>query len=138
VTWEEINLIESGKNYGWDCREGAHSYEPAGERAPACADARDLADPVWAYGRSEGISVTGGYVYRGKALPDLVGWYVYADYGSGRVWGLRVEGGRPVNRLLVDTGILISTFGVDESNELYLCAHDPSGGPTAIYRLVAK
>jgi glucose/arabinose dehydrogenase len=138
VTWEEIDRIEAGRNYGWDCREGAHPYQPADQRARSCADTNDFVDPVWAYGRSEGISVTGGYVYRGKAFPDLVGWYVYADYGSGRVWALRADGGEPENRLLVDTSILISTFGLDEQDELYLCAHDPSGGPSKIYRLVAK
>lgn len=138
VTWEEIDLIEKGKNYGWDCREGMHAYEPATERSSACEGARDFADPVWTYGRSEGISVTGGYVYRGKALPDLVGWYVYADYGSGRVWALRYENGEATNRLLVDTDLMISSFGVDEANELYICSHDYRGEPTQIYRLVAE
>lgn len=138
VTWEEIDVVEKGKNYGWDCREGAHPYEPADERAPSCAGTRDFVDPVWSYGRNEGISVTGGYVYRGASLPDLVGWYVYADYGSGRVWALRLDGATPVNRLLVDTDILISSFGVDEQGELYLCAHNPGGEPTKIFRLVTK
>ena len=137
-TYEEIDRIEKGKNYGWDCREGMHPYMPASERSGLCNDTHDLVDPVWEYGRSEGISVTGGYVYRGKALPDLVGWYVYADYGSGNIWALRMEDGKAINRLLVDTNILISTFGVDENDELYLCAHDPSDGPTKIYKLVAK
>ncbi len=134
-TWEEIDLIEAGKNYGWDCREGMHPYEPASQRSSSCAATRDFTDPVWAYGRDQGICVTGGYVYRGRALPDLVGWYVYADYGSGRVWALRAENGAAENRLLVDTDLLISTLGVDEAGELYLCAHDPSDKPTRIYRL---
>jgi glucose/arabinose dehydrogenase len=138
VTWEEINVVETGKNYGWDCREGKHPYQPEREQSGACPGARDLVDPVWEYGRSEGISVTGGYVYRGRALPDLVGWYVYADYGSGNVWALRVENGAPVNRLLTRGNILISSFGVDENDELYLCAHDPGNGPTGIYRLELK
>jgi glucose/arabinose dehydrogenase len=137
-TWEEIDRIEKGKNYGWDCREGMHAYQPESEQCEACKTAHDLIDPVWTYGRSEGISVTGGYVYRGRALPDLVGWYVYGDYGMGNVWALRVDNGVPTNRLLVDTNILISSFGVDENDELYLCAHDPSDGPTRIYKLVAK
>jgi glucose/arabinose dehydrogenase len=137
-TWEEIDIIKRGDNYGWDCREGAHPYQPASERCDLCKTAKDFVEPVWAYGRGEGISVTGGYVYRGQALPDLAGWYIYADYGSGKVWALRLENGKAVNRLLVDTGILISTFGVDENDEIYLCAHDPSDGPTKVYKLVAR
>ena len=137
-TYEEIDIIEKGKNYGWDCREGKHPYQPASERSKRCDDAGNFVDPVWEYGRSEGISVTGGYVYRGKALPDLVGWYVYADYGSGNIWALRMENGKAVNRLLTHADILISTFGVDENDELYICAHNPGGDPTRIYKLVAK
>jgi len=137
-TYEELDRVEKGGNYGWDCREGAHPYQPASEQCALCKSAHDLVDPVWEYGRSQGISITGGYVYRGRALPDLVGWYVYADYGSGRVWALRMTNGRAVNRLLVDTDIFISTFGVDENDELYLCAHDAGNEPTKIYRLVAK
>jgi len=138
VTWEEIDVVEGGKNYGWDCREGMQAYEPARERSSACDGASGFVDPVWAYGRGEGISVTGGYVYRGKALADLVGWYVYADYGTGRVWALRVDDGEPTNRLLVDTDLMISSFGVDESDELYICAHDFRGEPTQIYKLVTE
>ena len=137
-TYEEIDIIEKGKNYGWDCREAKHAFEPAKDRSERCASAQGLVDPVWEYGRSEGISVTGGYVYRGRSLPDLVGWYVYADYGSGRVWALRMENGKAVNRLLVESGLLISTFGVDENDELYICAHNPGNEPTRIYRLEAK
>lgn len=136
--FEEIDLVEKGKNYGWDCREAAHPFQPVNEQCDLCRTARGLIDPVWEYGRGEGISVTGGYVYRGRALPDLVGWYVYGDYGSGKVWALRTHNGKVTNRLLVDTDILISSFGVDENDELYLCAHDPGNGPTKIYRLVVK
>jgi glucose/arabinose dehydrogenase len=135
VTWEEINVIEKGKNYGWDCREGKHPYQPEREQSERCEGAHGLVDPVWEYGRKEGISVTGGYVYRGRRLPDLAGSYVYGDYGSGRVWALRIENGAPENRLLARGNILISSFGVDENDELFICAHDPSNGPTRIYRL---
>ena len=135
-TWEEVDRIEKGKNYGWDCREGKHPFLPENRQCEACKTAHDLVDPVWDYGRSEGICVTGGYVYRGRALPDLVGWYVYADYGSGNIWALRIDNGNPVNRLLAHADLLISTFGVDENDELYLCAHNPSDQPTKIYRLV--
>jgi glucose/arabinose dehydrogenase len=138
VTWEEINVVEKGKNYGWDCMEGTRPYEPSHERSSACAGAADFVAPVWSYPRTEGISVTGGYVYRGDALPDLAGWYVYADYGTGRVWALRVVDGEAENRLLVDTDLMISSFGVDEADELFICAHDYRGEPTKIFKLVAK
>lgn len=137
-TFEEIDIIEKGKNYGWDCREGMHPYEPERDQSDRCQGATGWVDPVWEYGRDQGISVTGGYVYRGHALPDLVGWYVYADYGSGNIWALRMENGKAVNRLLTKGNILISTFGVDENDELYICEHDPSNGPTKIFRLEAK
>jgi len=138
-TWEEIDIIQKGKNYGWDCREAAHPFQPVSEQCDLCKTAHDLVDPVLEYGRTQGISVTGGYVYRGKALPDLAGWYVYADYGTGNVWALRMENGKAVNRLIANAhDLLISTFGVDENDELYLCAHDPSDTPTKIYKLVAK
>jgi len=137
-TYEEIDIIEKGGNYGWDCEEGRHPYQPESERSAPCKSLNEFFEPVWEYGRGEGISVTGGYVYRGKALPDLVGWYVYADYGSGNIWALRMENGKAVNRLLTHADILISTFGVDENDELYICAHNPGGDPTRIYKLVAK
>ena len=138
VTYEEIDIIEKGKNYGWDCREGKHPYDPAKQRSERCEDARNLVDPVWEYGRDQGICVTGGFVYRGKALPDLVGWYVYADYGSGRVWALRMENGKAVNRLIAHADLMFSSFGVDENDELYLCAHNAGNEPTKIYRLETK
>ena len=136
--YEEIDIIEKGKNYGWDCREGMHPYEPERDQSDLCENAKGLIEPVWEYGRDQGISVTGGYVYRGRALPDLVGWYVYADYASGNIWALRLENGKAVNRLLMKAKILISTFGVDENDELYICEHDPGNEPTKIYRLEAK
>jgi hypothetical protein len=65
-----------------------------------------------------------------------VGWYVYADYGTGRVWALRMDGGEANNRLLVDTDIMISSFGIDEANELFICEHHAGNEPTKIYKLV--
>lgn len=138
VTWEEIDIVTKGGNYGWDCREGTNPYQPAGERSESCTGTTDFIDPVWAYGRDQGICVTGGYVYRGRMLPGLVGWYVYADYGSGRIWGLRIEDGKASNRLLVESRLLISSFGRDEAGELYVCAHDATDAPTKIYALVAE
>jgi len=116
---EEIDIIEKGKNYGWNIMEGTECYN-----ATTC-DAGDLVLPVWEYGRDEGGSVTGGFVYRGSRVPELYGAYVYADYVSGRIWTLDYDGSsEPVNKLLLDTNLYISSFGIDSQNELYLCAFD--------------
>ncbi len=135
VTWEEVNRVESGGNYGWDCREGYRAYQPARERTRTCAGMTDFAPPAWVYGRDAGQSITGGYVYRGERFPELVGWYIYADYVSGRIWALYYDGQRAQNRELVDTDIFISSFGVDADGELLLCEHNPGGETTHIYRL---
>ena len=111
--WEEIDQIELGGNYGWDCREGAHDFETTG-----CNSA--YIDPVAEYDRNDGVSVTGGFVYRGSALPDLVGRYVFGDFGSGRVWTLRPDGvGGFIREELVNTGDGISSFGIDQDGEIY-------------------
>ena len=112
--WEEVDLVELGGNYGWDCREGAHDFETDG-----CSNNLFI-DPVAEYGRSEGQSITGGFVYRGAAIPDLVGRYVFGDFGSGRVWSLRPDGaGGFIRDDLFSSGDSISSFSVDPDGELY-------------------
>jgi glucose/arabinose dehydrogenase len=118
--YEEIDIIESGKNYGWRVMEGFHCYFP-----PNGCDTVGLTMPIWEYDHGEGQSVTGGYVYRGNQVPELQGKYVYADYLSGRIWTIDYDGINPVsNNLLFDTSLLITSFGVDQSNELYICSFD--------------
>ena len=112
--WEEVNIVELGGNYGWRCREGANDFNTSG-----CG--QGLIDPVVDYPRSIGNSVTGGFVYRGSQIPDLVGTYVFADYGLGRVLALQPDGqgGYTVN-VLIDINFGPTSFGVDQFNELYL------------------
>ena len=111
--YEEIDIIELGGNYGWRCREGAHNYNTTG-----CGTG--LIDPVSEYPRSLGNSITGGFVYRGSAIPELVGRYVFSDYGSGRFWALQSDGqGGYTNDQLIDTSFGPTSFGVDQSGELY-------------------
>lgn len=119
--FEEINVIEAGKNYGWKIREGFECFSPR----QGCESDR-LEQPVFAYGRSEGVSVTGGYVYRGSLLPELTGWYVYGDYGSGKLWALKRgdNGEKAVNKLLLETEKNITSFGRDAEGELYLSNQD--------------
>lgn len=129
--WEEIDLIVKGGNYGWKAREGTHAYR-GGKKAA------DMIDPVTEYGRDKGISVTGGYVYRGEKQKALQGVYIYADYGTGRLWGLKYdyENDKLLNDQLLGhfRTATISSFGVDADNELYACAHRPG----LIYRVVIK
>ncbi|MGB5737910.1 MAG: PQQ-dependent sugar dehydrogenase, partial [Woeseia sp.] len=97
--WEEVDIIELGGNYGWRCREGAHDYNQSG-----CGSG--FVEPVSEYGHnsSGGTSITGGFVYRGSAIPELVGRYVFGDYGSGRIWALQDDGqGGYTNEELLDT-----------------------------------
>ena len=81
--------------------------------------------PVWEYGRSLGRSITGGYVYRGAGVPEFTGQYIYADFVTGRIWALDVSNiNSPVNTQVQNTNLNISTFGIDEQNELYIAAFD--------------
>lgn len=123
--WEEVNLVLPGRNYGWSIMEGFQCFKPAED-----CDTSGLEPPLWAYGRDYGRSITGGYVYRGEAVPELEGRYVFGDFGSGRIWALTYDpeavtdstSGVVVDSLL-DTGLLISSFGVDEANELYVLSY---------------
>ena len=127
---EEIDRIERGGNYGWDCREGAIAHN--GPQAASCSTASGLIDPVHDYPRSQGVSVTGGFVYRGSDIPALVGSYLFADYGSGRLWRLIDAGaGGLTDELLLDTGRAIASFGQGNDNELYVV--DIAGG--GLYRI---
>lgn len=110
--WEEIDLIEKGGNYGWSYREGLHEFPPRKDQPPA--DLR-LIDPVHEYPRSDGISITGGFVYRGKRLPDLQGWYVYGDWGSGRIWALSYD---PATRRVTENRLLLAPQGVVDATKV--------------------
>lgn len=124
--YEEIDIIEKGGNYGWNVMEGKHCYEPS-----SGCNTSGLKMPIWEYGRDQGISVTGGFVYRGPTLTELTGKYIYADFGSGKIWVLNYSNmSKPVNSELLEAGFSISSFGVDQNNELYLCGFDDK-----IYRL---
>lgn len=126
--YEEVDLIESGGNYGWNVMEGRHCFSPS----TGC-DQTGLLLPIHEYSHDLGQSITGGFVYRGSAVPELQGWYVYADFVSGRIWRLQEEGGEAVeNELLDTTSLNISSFGVDADDELYFCAFDGQ-----IYRFAA-
>jgi len=125
--YEEIDIIVKGGNYGWNIREGFHSFQEG-----SLPGSVKLIDPVFEYDHSVGQSITGGFVYRGSKLPALQGKYIYADFVQGQIWALTYQDkARVSNQLLLDTNLNISSFGIDREGELYLCAFD--GG---IYILV--
>ena len=111
---EEINIIKPGINYGWNIMEGDESYL----RSP---DSDKLELPIAVYGREDGCSITGGYVYRGARFPSLYGAYVYGDYCSGKIWALRYDGARVTESIeLADSNLKISSFAEDPDGELYI------------------
>ena len=127
--YEEVDLIEPGGNYGWNVMEGNSCFSPS----TGCST-EGLIRPVAQYGREDGCSITGGYVYRGSRLPSLRGAYVYGDFCSGRIWALRYDGAVVSEHLeLIDSELRISSFGLDESGELYILSFDEK-----IYRLAGK
>ena len=118
--WEEIDFEPKGagkRNYGWSVMEGNHCY------GSSTCNQTGLTLPVHEYSHSDGCSVTGGYVYRGNAIPCLKGWYLYGDYCSGTLWGLQVVNGKAQNntKLNITKGSL-SSFGEDANGELYVTA----------------
>lgn len=127
--WEEIDYLPAGSpggaNFGWSLMEGTHGYD--GEPQPG------LLLPVAEYSHGEGgCSVTGGYVYRG-AMPEWNGVYLYADYCTGYIWGMILSNGGWQSSRLFEAGELITSFGQDESGEIYFTT---DGGE--IYTLVQK
>jgi glucose/arabinose dehydrogenase len=123
---EEIDIIYSGRNYGWNIMEGSQCYQP-----PSGCDTEGLELPIYEYTHQLGRSITGGYVYRGEKLEILQGVYIYADFITGYIWGLVLdEGGAVRNYTLAESGLNISSFGIDQDQELYFTAFDGN-----IYRL---
>src|SRR5262245_645343 len=121
--WEEIDIVVKGGNYGWRAREGFHQNP---QRPTEHIEGATI-DPVWEYPHKPlDLSITGGYVYRGKAMPQWQGWYFYGDYASGRMWALKVDDGKAVDNKIVyhDWGLAPSSFGQDGDGEIYVCAHE--------------
>jgi glucose/arabinose dehydrogenase len=117
--WEEIDLIQKGLNYGWRCYEGFQSYNLTG-----CNDTGYI-NPIWNYDHSGGnCAIMGGFVYRGKNVPELYGKYIYADYCSNNFWSLQYDSmSNPVNTLLfTSTSGNVTDFGIDQNQELYVCS----------------
>ena len=114
--WEEIDKVRRGGNYGWRVMEGFHCYNPQ-----SCnTNGYDL--PVVEYPRNQGVSVTGGYVYRGADVPQLVGTYIYGDYSSGRSWALLYNAMGVPAPAVIAGGSGMTSYGESNAGELYLVA----------------
>jgi glucose/arabinose dehydrogenase len=127
--YEEVDLQPAGttalRNYGWNVMEATHCYAPA----TGC-DTSGKVLPILEYDHSLGCAVVGGYRYRGGD-PTLVGRYIYGDFCSGRIWAASQSGSTWTSTVVLDTPLLISSFGEDDAGELYLASY----GDGALYRI---
>jgi uncharacterized repeat protein (TIGR03806 family) len=127
-TWEEVDKVALGGNYGWRCREGAHVYD-----SNCGPNAGSAIDPIAEYSHAQGVSITGGFVYRGTAIPALVGRFVFGDFVSGRIWHVARDT-TPTLQLTsgFDSGLGIASFAQDHAGEIYVVDY---GG--SLYQLTA-
>ena len=132
-SYEEVDIIASGRNYGWPTMEGFECYREAN------CNSTGLEPPLAVYENTPGsyagdCSITGGYVYRGSRLSNLAGKYIYGDYCSGKIWALRHNGSSAGDapELLLDSELNIASFGEDQSGEVYILT--PSGRLYALER----
>ena len=124
--WELIYKTQKGGNYGWSVMEGPQSVKPDGKPGPGV-----ILPPAFYLPHSEASSITGGFVYRGRKFPDLVGAYVYGDFATGKIWALRPNGrGTFDNQELAHTTLQIICFSEEATGELFVL--DYGGG---IYEL---
>ena len=127
--WELVYDVKRGGNYGWSVMEGPQPVNVEARRGPT-----PILPPIKVHPHSEATSITGGYVYRGTRLPELAGTYIYGDFMTGIIWGLRSEGDKITwQRELARTPVHLVAFGESNSGELYMLDHDRTH---QIYRLV--
>ena len=119
--WEQIYLVERGANYGWSIVEGTHKFNDEQKPGPT-----PISKPIAEHPHAEARAMTGGLVYTGSALPELKGAYIYADYSTGRIWGIRHDGKEITwHKLIADTTLQITGFGTDSKGEMLICDHQP-------------
>jgi hypothetical protein len=134
--WEEVNLQPAsspgGENYGWRRMEGKHCFNPASD----CNNGT-LTLPILEYSHNLGrCSITGGYRYRGRRIPQHYGTYFYSDFCTGLIWGARLEGRHWIATRLLDLALRISAFGEDEAGELYMVHRAEKTG--TLYRFASR
>lgn len=128
--WEEVNVVTNGGNYGWSDVEGTFPFSDDKGKTPSSPTG-----PVWQYDHLVGKSITGGTVYRGPSVPELDGVYVYADYVTGKLWGLRYnEQSQHLewNKSIPTDKLTVLAFGEGEDGELYFSI--PTGDGQGIYK----
>ncbi len=124
--WEQVYLVKRGANYGWSVMEGGHPFYLDREQGPT-----PFSKPIADHPHAEARSLTGGVVYHGQKLPKLQGAYIYGDYSTGKIWGIRHKRGKVTwQQELADTNLQITGFGTDAAGELLVVDY---GG--ALYRL---
>ena len=128
ASWEEVDLIDKGGDYGWNLMEGSHCYKP-----PSGCSSAGLIMPTSEYSHGEGQAIIGGFVYHGSAIPALQGIYIFGDFAAGKIWGLQENSGSWVRTLLASTGKNLSAFGRDQNGELYVVDY---GG--AVWKVIAQ
>ncbi|HEX2623285.1 MAG TPA: PQQ-dependent sugar dehydrogenase, partial [Phototrophicaceae bacterium] len=160
--YEEVDVVTAGGNYGWNIKEGTHCFNAADPEteidtcATTGADGKDLIDPIIEYSHDDvGVVVIGGYIYRGSALPDLEGYYIFGDYSSSQdapdgsllwaeaseeggmwEWGQLTVAGMDDGRL----GANVLAIGQDNDGELYVLTSTsgaPSGDTGKVWKIVS-
>jgi len=113
--WEEVDVVTAGGNYGWNVREGGHCFNPSS----GCANT--FIEPISEYDHGLGGSITGGLVYRGTVIAELAGWYLFGDFTSGRLFGIREDSAAgTAPEVLSETGLQIVSFAQDADGEIYV------------------
>jgi uncharacterized repeat protein (TIGR03806 family) len=117
--WEQAFLVKKGDNYGWSVTEGSHPFYLNRKTGPA-----PIVKPTIEHHHSEFRSLTGGVVYYGKKFPELQGAYIYGDYSTGKIWGMKHDGTKPIwHKELADSHLQITWIGVDTHGELIVADH---------------
>jgi glucose/arabinose dehydrogenase len=133
--WEQAFLVKKGDNYGWSVTEGSHPFYPKRKHGP-----NFVTPPTIEHPHSEFRSLTGGIVYYGPNFPELHGAYIYGDYSTGKVWGMKHDGAKPVwHKELTDTSLAITAFATDSKGELLIVDYrgEDKGGFYALERTPA-